>query len=251
MKTLTGKFALVTGGGTGMGRAIALSLARQGAGVIVNYSKSAAEAAHTCEDVAALGVPAMTVQADVSNDGQVAAMVAQVEKKFGRLDILINNAGFTRFVDNADLYSLDEQDWERTFHVNVNGTFYCCRAAAPLMKKNGWGRIVNIASVAGFSGRGSSIAYAASKAAVISLTKSLAQVLAPEITVNAVAPGLIETRWLDGVAHVDQLRKSFLANSLLGRVGTPEDVAEVATSLVTNMNFVTGQTIVVDAGRMM
>jgi len=251
MKTLTGKFALITGGGTGVGRATALSLARQGAGVIINYSKSVAEAERTCQDVATQGVPAMTVQADVSDDAQVVAMVAQVEHRFGRLDILVNNAGFTRFVDNADLYSLDEQEWERTFRVNVNGTFYCCRAVAPLMKKNGWGRIVNIASVAGLTGRGSSIAYAASKAAVISLTKSLAQVLAPEITVNAIAPGLIETRWLDGVARVDQLRESFLANSLLGRVGTPEDVAEVAIGLVTNMNFVTGQTIVVDAGRMM
>jgi len=246
---LKDKTALVTGGGTGVGRAITLMLAQLGASVAVNYSKSQRDAEATVADAKQLSVRAVTVQADVADDAQVHRMVDRVTQELGTVDILINNAAFTRFTDQADLYALSQQDWNRTFSVNVNGAFFCCRAVAPMMKARGWGRIVNISSVAAFSGKGSSIAYAASKAAIISITKSLARVLGPEVTVNAIAPGLIETRWIANHPRLEEIRESYVKETVLGRVLKPEDIAEVAVSLITSMNLVTGQTIVVDAGR--
>ena len=246
---LKDKTALITGGGTGVGRAITLMLAQLGASVAVNYSKSQRDADTTVADAKQLGVRALAVQADVADDAQVQRMVDRVKQDLGTVDILINNAAFTRFTDHADLYALSQQDWNRTFSVNVNGTFFCSRAVAPMMKARGWGRIVNISSVAAFTGKGSSIAYAASKAAIISITKSLSRVLGPEVTVNAIAPGLIETRWIADHPQLEQMRESYLKETVLGRVLKPEDIAEVAVSLITSMNLVTGQTIVVDAGR--
>ena len=246
---LTGKVALVTGGGTGVGRAIVLQLARFGVAVAVNYSKSKDDAEATAREARELGVRALAVQADVSDESQVKRMVAEVQQHLGPVEILVNNAAFTRFTDLANLHALSAQEWERTFAVNVNGAFYCTRAVVPMMKSQGWGRIVNISSVAAFTGRGSSIAYCASKAALLSLTRSLARVLGPEITVNAVAPGLIDTRWIAGLERVDEIREAYVRETSLHRVLTPDDVAEVAVSLIANMNLVTGQTIVVDAGR--
>jgi len=169
----------------------------------------------------------------------------------GQVEILVNNAAFTRFTQLADLHALNQQDWNRTFSVNVNGTFHCARAVAPMMKSKGWGRIVNISSIAAFTGQGSSIAYCASKAAVLSLTRSLARVLGPEITVNAVAPGLIDTRWIAGRERLEELKASYMRETPLGKVLTPDHVAEAAVSLITSMNLVTGQTIVVDGGKTM
>jgi 3-oxoacyl-[acyl-carrier protein] reductase len=178
-------------------------------------------------------------------------MIETVRQQLGPIEILVNNAAFTRFTEFSDLHALSQQDWNRTFAVNVNGAFYCARAVAPMMKSRGWGRIVNISSIAAFTGRGSSIAYCASKAAVLSLTRSLARVLGPEITVNAVAPGLIDTRWIAGLERLEKLKASWIKETPLAKVLTSEDVAEAAVSLITSMSLVTGQTIVVDGGATM
>jgi hypothetical protein len=144
--------------------------------------------------------------------------------------------------------AMEEEIWDRTFAVNLKGAFFCCRAVAPLMKKQGSGRIINIASVAGLTGQGSSIAYCASKAALICMTKSLARVLGPEVGVNAIAPGLIDTRWLEGGSDPNGMRDRYKNNSVLKRVGTPEDIAEVALMLASEARFMTGQVIAVDGG---
>jgi 3-oxoacyl-[acyl-carrier protein] reductase len=246
---LKGKVALITGGGTGIGRAISIHFAKEGAAIAINYSKSEAEAGKTSAEVKGLGVFSSIVRADVSSDKQVRVMVDQTQKEFGRIDILVNNAGFTRFIPHSDLEAMNEEIWDRIMEVNLKGAFFCCRAVAPHMQKQGSGRIINIASVAGLTGQGSSIAYCASKAGMISITKSLARALAPEILVNAIAPGLIDTRWLDGIEGADTMRERFQNAALLKRVGTPQDVAEVAVSLAVDWSFVTGQVIVVDGGR--
>ena len=245
---LKGKVALITGGGTGIGRAVSLCLAKEGASIAVNFSKSDAEAAKTAAEVRALGVSGSTVRADVSSDKQVRAMVEQVQKELGRIDILVNNAGMTRFIPHANLEAMEEEIWDRIFAVNLKGAFFCCRAVAPLMKSQGSGRIINIASVAGLTGQGSSIAYCASKAALICMTKSLARVLGPEVGVNAIAPGLIDTRWLEGGSDPNGMRDRYKNNSVLKRVGTPEDIAEVALTLASEASFMTGQVIAVDGG---
>jgi len=247
---ITGKSALITGGGTGVGKAIVLQLARLGVSVAVNYSESKAEAEATANEAQDLGVKSLAIQADVSEESEVQRMVEGIRRKLGPVEILINNAAFTRFTDLADLHALSQQQWDRTFAVNVNGTVYCTRAVAPMMKSQGWGRIVNVSSIAAFTGQGSSIAYCASKAAILSLTRSFAKVLGPEITVNAVAPGLIDTRWIAARKNLDEIREKYKKETPLHRVLTPDDVAEVVVSLIANMNLVTGQTIVVDAGKL-
>jgi 3-oxoacyl-[acyl-carrier protein] reductase len=239
------KVALVTGGGTGIGRAASLLLAREGAAVAVNYSRSEAEAEETAAEIRAAGGRAMAVRADVSQDAAVEEMVRRVIQEWGRLDILVNNAGTTFFVDHTELDALTEAMWDRILAVNLKGLFFCCRAAARVMKREGSGRIVNVASVAGFTGLGSSIAYSASKAGVISVTKSLARALAPEILVNAVAPGVVETRWIAGR---DEFRARGLTGTPLERLAQPEDVAD-AILYLTKTDFVTGQVITVDGGR--
>jgi len=245
---LKGRVALVTGGGTGIGRAVSLCLAREGASIAINFSRSEAEAAKTAAEVKACGVFSSIVRADVSIDRQVRAMVEQVQKEFGRIDILVNNAGFTRFIPHSELNAMEEDIWDRIFAVNLKGAFFCCRAVAPLMKHQRSGRIINIASVAGLTGQGSSIAYCAYKAALICMTKSLARVLGPEVGVNAIAPGLIDTRWLEGVSDPNGMRDRYRSNAILKRVGTPEDIAEVALSLASERSFMTGQIVVVDGG---
>jgi 3-oxoacyl-[acyl-carrier protein] reductase len=237
--------ALVTGGGTGIGRAASLLLARHGAAVAVNYSRSEQEAEETVAEVRASGGRAMAIRADVSQDAAVEAMVRQVVQEWGRLDILVNNAGMTYFVDHADLEGLTEEMWDRMLAVNLKGLFFCCRAAARVMRREGGGHIVNVASVAGLTGRGSSIGYAATKAGMISVTKSLAMALAPEIIVNAVAPGFVETRWTAGR---EEFRARSLAGTPLERVAQPEDVADAILYLA-RTDFVTGQVITVDGGR--
>ena len=172
-------------------------------------------------------------------------MVQRVIPEWSRLDVLVNNAGTTFFVDHTDLDGLTEEMWDRILAVNLKGLFFCCRAAARVMRREGSGRIVNVASVAGFTGLGSSIAYSASKAGVISVTKSLARALAPQILVNAVAPGVVETRWIAGR---DEFRTRGLAGRPLERLAQPEDVADAILYLA-RTDFVTGQVITVDGGR--
>jgi 3-oxoacyl-[acyl-carrier protein] reductase len=247
---LEGKVAIVTGSATGVGRATALALARRGCGVVVNYSRSEAEARQTLAEVEALEVPALLVQCDVSNDQAVRAMVQRTLQELGRVDILVNNAATTYFVPHQDLEGLTEEMWDRILAVNVKGAFFCARAVAAPMKAQGAGAIVNVSSVAGVRGGGSSIAYAASKAALINLTINLARVLAPEVRVNCVAPGFIDTRWLRrGLGdRYEAARERSAANNLLRRVSTPDDIAQVILSLITGADMVTGQTIIVDGG---
>ena len=238
------KTALITGGATGMGRAIALRLAKEGVDVAINYSRSEKEALETKSEAEALGVKSIICKADVADDEQVRGMVSKTIDEFGRLDILVNSAGVTYYVDQDDLEGLKDEHWDHIMGVNVKGIFHCCRAAAIELKKRK-GCIINITSVGGMTGMGSSIAYSASKAAAISVNKSLARVMAPEVRVNGIAPGIVMTRWVEGrEEHV----KRYADGTPLKRLGQPEDVSEVAYSLIANMNFVTGQNIVVDGG---
>jgi 3-oxoacyl-[acyl-carrier protein] reductase len=247
---IQGKVAIVTGSATGVGRATALKLAERGCGVVINYTKSEQEARETLEDVRKLGVPGLLAQCDVSDDQAVRRMVQRTVDELGGVDILVNNAGTTNFVSHADLEGLTEDMWDRTLAVNLKGTFFCTRAVAPHMKARGKGAIINVSSVAGVRGIGSSIAYAASKAGVINLTISTARVLGPEIRVNCVAPGFIEGRWLRaGIGEgYDAAKERTAQYAVLKAVTTPEDIAQVILSLITGADLVTGQTVVVDGG---
>lgn len=241
---LEGKNALITGGGTGIGKAIALRLAKEKANIAINYSRSEKDAQETKKEVEAYGVKCKIYKADVSSDEEIKDMITKVTQDFGQLDILVNNAGITHFVKHEDLEGMKEEFWDDIWAVNVKGLFFCCRAAAPELKKTN-GVIINIASIAGLTGLGSSIAYSASKAAAISVTKSLARVLAPEVRVNSIAPGVVRTRWIEGQEeHIEHLA----GNTPMKRVAVPEDVAELAYGMIAHAGFVTGQTVVVDGG---
>jgi 3-oxoacyl-[acyl-carrier protein] reductase len=250
---LSGKSAIVTGSAVGVGRATALELAKRGANVVVNYSRSEKEAKETVAAVEQLGAKALLVRADVSQDQEVRAMAARAVEAFGSIDVLVNNAATTAFVNFADLEGMTEEKWDRILAVNLKGPFFCSRAVAGAMKAAGEGAIVNIASIAGIRAVGSSIAYAASKAGLINLTVALARVLAPDVRVNCVAPGFIDTRWLrEGLGQVFEPAKERTSEQTpLRRVSTPEDVAQVVLSLIEGADFVTGQTIVVDGGNSM
>jgi 3-oxoacyl-[acyl-carrier protein] reductase len=244
---LTGKAALVTGGGVGAGRAIALALARAGCHVALNYSKSADQAAAAAGEAEKLGVRALAVKADVRNDTEVRAMVEQAVAAFGRLDVLVNNAGVTRIIDHANLEAVTDEAWSFIFDTNVRGTFYSSRAAVPALRADGGGVIVNISSIAGVYAMGSSIPYCASKAAINNMTVTMARALAPEIRVNAVAPGFIDTGWWDVVPDPAALKLVAAASAPLKKVCEPEDVADAVLGLIAS-DLVTGQVLVVDGG---
>jgi 3-oxoacyl-[acyl-carrier protein] reductase len=247
MSYLENKVALITGGGTGIGRSTALLFAKEGADVAVNYSRSQSDAEATAEDVRKLGRKAIAVQANVADDPAVRTMVDRVASEFGRLDILVNNAGTTRFVPLAELDELTGEDWDTIMDVNVKGTFFCSRAAIAKMREHDGGVIINIASIAGRSGQGSSVAYCASKAAIINMTKSLAFSQAPDIRVNAISPGLVDTRWVaDQRDFFDMHRDA----TPLNRVASPDDIAAAIFSLVI-AEFVTGENLTVDGGRLL
>ncbi len=250
MTQLSGKAAIVTGGGTGVGRATALELARQGCSVLINYSRSRDEAERTAAEIQALGVKSLTVEANVADDAACRKMVKTAVDAFGRIDVLVNNAGTTRFVLAADLDKVTDEDWQRIMAVNVIGPFHCARAVKDPMLASGGGQIINISSVAAFAGRGSSIPYAASKGAVNNLTIALARTLAPHIRVNAVASGFITGRWLEkGLGAAYEGAKRTVAESCpLQSVCDPQDVAAAIMSLVTGSKMVTGQILVVDGG---
>ncbi|WP_334075259.1 MULTISPECIES: SDR family oxidoreductase [Paenibacillus] len=241
------KVALVTGGGTGIGRATSLRLASRGATVAVNYSRSAAEAAETVRAITETGGRAMAFQADVSRNGDVSRMVEGVVREFGTVDLLVNNASITRHIAMDDLEAVTEKVWEELLGVNVVGMFYCARAVAPYMKASGAGAIVNVGSIAGLTGKGSSLPYAVSKSAVHGLTKSLAHALAPEIRVNGVAAGAVTTRWWEG----QEARMHSLITQLpLGRISPPEEIADMICALLEQPS-ITGQIITVDNGQTM
>ena len=245
MQDLTNKVALVTGGGTGIGRATALLLASHGVDVAVNYSRSENDAEQTAVEVRELGRRAIAVQADVSDQAAVAAMVSTVGKEFSRLDILVNNAATTEMVPYTELDKMSDEIWDRILAVNVKGTFWCCRDAMPLLKADGGGQIVNVSSIAGITGLGSSIAYAASKAAVINMTRAFAASHAPDVRANAVAPGVVETRWVKGWEKFTDPHRD---KTPMKRHAQPEDIATTIFGLVMNP-FITGQTITIDGGR--
>ena len=239
--------AVITGGGTGIGRATAMRLAKLGVRIAVNYSRSREDAERTVEALRAHGPDAAAFRADVSSEPDVRRMMADVVQRYGRIDIVVNNAGTTRYVALDDLDGMREEYWDEIFAVNVKGAFFVSRAAASELRRNR-GCIVNVASIAGLTGGGSSMAYAASKAALLSVTKSLAVALAPEVRVNAVAPGIVLSRWVDG--HEDHVER-YSAATPLGKPAQPDDVAEVVLSLIDRAGHVTGQTWVVDGGVVM
>jgi 3-oxoacyl-[acyl-carrier protein] reductase len=239
------KVALVTGAATGIGRAVAIGCARRGLAVGVNYSRSRKDAEETLAEVRRLGVPADLFACNVADDRSVRTMVAQCREKFGGLDVLVNNAGTTRFIDHADLEAVTDEVWDEILGVNLKGTFYCCRAALPVLQERS-GCIINITSVAGFQGNGSSIPYAASKAALNCMTKSFARAFGPRVRVNAIAPGPVTTRWLAGR---EKLIEGFVKQTPLGRAATPEDIAEVVEFLAFGASLMTGQVLIVDGGR--
>ena len=246
-----GGSAIVTGSATGLGAAIATRLAQKGCNVVVNYSKSEAEATHTAAACRDLGVEVLLCRADVSDDGDCRRLVAEAMDAWGRIDALVNNAAVTKFVAHADMESLDAEDFQRIYAVNVIGPYQMVRAVAPHMKAAGRGAVVNISSIAGVTGIGTSIAYAASKGALNTMTLSLARALGPEIRVNAVCPGLIQTRWLKeglGEEAYDRLVSEIEATTPLRKASLPEDIAETAVWLVEGAAHVTGETVIADAG---
>ncbi|WP_158737664.1 3-oxoacyl-[acyl-carrier-protein] reductase [Alteribacillus sp. YIM 98480] len=245
---LNGKSALVTGASRGIGRAIALELAKNGANVAVNYAGSAQKAeevAAACKDY---GVEAFAIQADVSKEDDVKAMIKEVTNVFGSIDILVNNAGITR--DNL-VMRLKEEDWDAVLDTNLKGVFQCAKAAArPMMKQRG-GKIINIASVVGILGNAGQANYTAAKAGVIGLTKTLAREFAPRsIQVNAVAPGFIATDMTEELQ--EDSKEALLQQIPLGVLGEPEDIAKTVRFLASeDAKYITGQTVHVDGGMAM
>ncbi|HLJ54130.1 MAG TPA: SDR family oxidoreductase [Chthonomonadaceae bacterium] len=242
---LRGKTALITGGGTGLGREIALQLAAEGMDLGIAYSRSADDAEQTAADARALGVRADTLRGDLAATADALRLVRELDALFGRLDLLIHNAGTTRFIPFPDLDAVDEAAWDEIFAVNTRAAFFLSQAAAPIMRRNGGGQIITTSSVAGIAARGSSLPYAVSKSALIHLTKCLAVALAPDIRVNSVAPGLLETRW--AAVHPPERLEAMKQGALLNRHPGVGDTAAAFVMLAKNES-ITGQTIVVDAG---
>jgi len=241
-RPLSGQVALVTGGGKRIGRAIALTLGHAGAEVIVHYHRSGDGAQATVREILALGTRAVALRADVSRPRQVAAMFGTVEKRFGGLDVLVNNAGVF-FPKQWD--QLDEKDWDRVLGANLKGPFFCAQAAARMMMRQRRGNIINISSLGGLQAWPSYAHYCASKAALISLTRSLAKALAPAIRVNSVAPGTI---LFPDEKRTATLRKIIRATPLR-QAGAADDIAQTVLFLATHSGFITGQVFAVDGGK--
>ncbi len=248
---MTNKVAIVTGSATGVGAAAALMLAERGCNVVINYTRSKDEAEDTALQCRDKGVEALVFQADVSDDASCRAMVQAAVDAWGRVDYLINNAARTKFNPYENLEGLDKQDFLDIMAVNVAGAYQMVRAVEPHMRKLGEGAIVNNSSIGGVTGIGSSIAYTASKAALNMMTKSLAHVMAPEIRINAVVPGMIQTRWLRA-GMGDDAYEAMLENATkfmpLKKVATAEDVAEALVWFLEGAKLVTGETLIVDSG---
>ncbi len=242
--------ALVTGASTGIGRSVAVALAKNGCNVVINFSRSEDAAKITARGAEAAGARTLLYRCDVSDDSCVRAMIAATEKEFGRLDVLINNAGTTVDVEPKNLEGMKVEDWNQVFNVNVLGLFLVTRAAVPLLKKSPNGCIVNTCSIAGLRPSAQPLPYAASKAAVANLTKTLANALGPQIRVNAVAPGWIEGEWMKRTLadNYEGLMARRAKYTPLKRCCTEDDVADSMLSLILHNRFVTGEIIVVDGG---
>jgi 3-oxoacyl-[acyl-carrier protein] reductase len=242
--------ALVTGAATGIGRSAAVALARNGYNVVVNFSRSEDAAKITARECESVGARTLLYRCDVSDDSCVHSMLAATEKEFRRLDVLINNAGTTVDVEPKNLEGMKIEDWNRVFNVNVLGLFLVTRAAVPLLKKSPNGCIVNTCSIAGLRPSAQPLPYAASKAAVANLTKTLANALGPEIRVNAVAPGWIEGDWMKRTLaeNYEGLMARRAKYTPLKRCCTEDDVADSMLSLILHNRFVTGEIIIVDGG---
>ncbi len=248
MTRFTGKTALVTGGSRGIGRAICLELAAGGASVLVNYNRSDEAAQEVVAEITANGGEASALQADVSDEAQVAELFKQARAVGGRLDILVNNAGMTR--DNV-IMMMKPADFDDVLATNLRSCWLCCKAAARLMMRQRSGSIVNITSVVGIAGNGGQTNYAASKAGIIGLTKSLAKELAVRgVRVNALAPGFVDTAMTAELSP--ELKQSALEAIPLGRLGAPDDIAQAVAFLASDhAAYITGQTLVVDGGMVM
>ncbi len=245
MNDFKNKIFIITGGGTGVGKATALKLGDKGAKLVINYSNSETEAKKVVKEITEKGGIAFAFKANVANEHEVNEMIHQTIAQFGRLDGLVNNASITAQIPMHDLESATDDVWDSLYDVNVKGMFHCVKAAVPHMKKQKSGAIVNVGSVAGKTGIGSSIPYAATKAAIHTMTKSLAIALAPHIRVNCISPGAVDTRWWSG--NEDKMYQ--LAGNLpLQRISSPEDIAD-AILFQLKQESVTGQVFTIDNGQ--
>ena len=248
---IEGPVAIVTGAGSGIGAACATALAARGCRVAVNYQHSREGASDTVTQCQALGVEAVSVQGSVTDNEDCQKILDETMSTFGRLDLLVNNAGVTRFAHQKDLAALDAADFEHIMSVNVTGSYQMTRAAVPDLEKSDCGAVVNVSSHSGMSGIGSSMAYAASKGALNTMTLSLARNLAPSIRVNAVCPGFVDTKWLSGKLSDEALaafKEKVAAVSPLQTIVTPADVADAVCWLGLKARSVTGQLLVIDGG---
>jgi 3-oxoacyl-[acyl-carrier protein] reductase len=249
---LKGRVALVTGGAGGIGEAVVRSLAKAGiSGIAINYRNSAKQAQELASDLERAGVKAQAVQADVQSDEQVRDMMKQIRKQFGRLDVLINNAGVTHWVNLSDLDGVTDKIWDEILDVNVKGAFRCTRAAAEMLAET-QGMVINVSSISGVLAPStmSSLPYGTAKAALIYLTKGLAVALAPKVRVNCVAPAFTDTPWMSehfGAEYPQAIAKA-ASGFPLQRIASPKDIAGAILGLITGGDFVTGQTLIADGG---
>ncbi len=240
--------ALVTGSATGVGRACILQFASRGYDVVVNYSRSEQDAKQTAADAEALGAKTLVIRCDVADNVGVRQMINEINDTFGRLDALVNNAATTTFIEHGNLDALTEEMWDRMLGVNLKGAFFVTRAAADLLRASGAGSVVNVSSVAAMTGSGSSIAYCATKAGLNTMTKSLARVLAPEVRVNAVCPGPINSRWIKQ-GNPDWDIAEMVADFPIPKASEPDDIADAILFFSTGTTMATGQVLGIDGGQ--